>query len=360
MRHRGSEFTNTCFREACYQLGIELQDIPTEHHRANGLVERFNRTLQNSLCKVMDETVQMTLWEEYVDWVTLAYNTSFHTAIQDTPFFMVYGRHAVLPGDLWMYSRARLDENQEPTDLSIYKRDMIARFAYTYVKAQNHLQRYYDRMLLQAAQRKKVTFQPGEDVWVYQPEAQQKDGVKKKLSYQWHPLVIADQHPESDVLYRVFLENRQRRSQGYIHVNRLRKRISQVQPIDTVLPVPSYDLDYEDLPINSRLLDLLEANNATEEDTDNDPVFELVQHPKRKPTMAENALIGKVFFVKEKRCQVYRITYLQSEKIMVAHYRYQERKGKQWVNTGISDCSSIPEVTYWVARAEAALYGADI
>ncbi len=93
---------------------------------------------------------------------------------------------------------------------------------------------------------------------------QQKDGVKKKLSYQWHPLVIADQHPESDVLYRVFLENRQRRSQGYIHVNRLRKRISQVQPIDTVLPVPSYDLDYEDLPINSRLLDLLEANNATE------------------------------------------------------------------------------------------------
>ena len=356
---QGSEFTNTCFREACHQLGIHLQDIPTEHHRANGLVERFNRTLQNSLCKVMDETVQMSLWEEYVEWVTLAYNTSFHAAIQDTPFFMVYGRHAVLPGDLWMYSRAQLDENQEPTDLSVYKRDMIARFAYTYVKAQKHLQQYYDRMLLQAAQRKKVSFGPGEEVWVYQPEAQQKDGVKKKLSYQWHPLVIADKHPESDVLYRVFLENRQRKSQGYIHVNRLRKRVSQVRPTESILPVPSYDLEYDDLPISSRLLDLLESNTDEEADgdSDNDPVFELVQHPKRKPTIAENALIGKVFFVKGRRCQVYRITYLQSERIMVAHYRYQERRGKRWVNTGTSDCSSIPEVMYWIVRAEAALYG---
>jgi hypothetical protein len=109
---RGSEFTNTCFQGACHQLGIQLQEIPTEHHRANGLVERFNRTLQNALCKVLDETVQMALWDEYVDWVTLAYNTSFHSSIQDTPFFMVYGRHAVLPGDfLWMYSKAaRIDE----------------------------------------------------------------------------------------------------------------------------------------------------------------------------------------------------------------------------------------------------------
>ena len=79
-----------------------------------------------------------------------------------------------------MFSRARMDENQEPTDLSAYKRDMIASFACTYVKAQYHLQQYYDKMLLQAAQKKKVVFQPGQDVWVYQPEAQQKDGVKKK------------------------------------------------------------------------------------------------------------------------------------------------------------------------------------
>ena len=73
----------------------------------------------------MDESVQMNLWEEYVSWVTLAYNTSFHSSIQDTPFFMVYGRHAILPGDLWMFSRARIDQDKEATDLStIYKRDI--------------------------------------------------------------------------------------------------------------------------------------------------------------------------------------------------------------------------------------------
>lgn len=363
---RGSEFTNTCFQEACHQLGIELQEIPTEHHRANGLIERYNRTLQNALCKVLDETVQMNLWEEYIDWVTLAYNTSFQASIQDTPFFMVYGRHAVLPGDLWMYSRARLDDQGEPQDLSVYKRDMIARFAHTYVRAQTHLQKYYDKMILQAARSKKESFEIGEAVWVYQPEAQQRDGIKRKLSYQWHgPMVIAEKHPESDVLYRIYLENRDRRTEGYVHVNRIRKYVGRnVKPADedVVLPVPSYDIEYADLPLSSTLYDDLTQDTTKAQDLidDNDPVFDIVQHPKRKPTNAENALIGKVFFIKGIRCKVYRISYHQREKTMVAHYKYQERKNQRWVDTGNSDCSSIPEVTYWIVQSKNALYGEDL
>ena len=354
---QGSEFTNTCFKEACCQLGIELQPIPTEHHRANGLVERFNRTLQNALCKVMDESVQMNLWEEYVSWVTLAYNTSFHSSIQDTPFFMVYGRHAILPGDLWMFSRAHMNQDKEATDLSIYKRDMVARFAYTYARAQGYLKKYYDRMLLKAEQKNKVTFDVGDEVWVYQPEVQQKGGVRRKLSYQWHgPLVIAEKHQDSDVLYRVYLENRARRTEGFIHVNRIKKYVTrEARPDDVVLSVPTYDLEYDDLPVSSTL----HEEPVAEIDDDDDPEFDLIQHPKRAPTAAEAALVGKVFFVKGTRCQVFRISYHQRMKVMVAHYKYQQRKGNKWVNVGTSDCSSIPEVVHWIARDAAAVYGAD-
>jgi len=355
---QGSEFTNSCFKEACFQLGIELQPIPTEHHRANGLVERFNRTLQNALCKVMDESVQMNLWEEYVSWVTLAYNTSFHASIQDTPFFLVYGRHAILPGDLWMFSRAHIDQDRDATNLSIYKRDMVARFAYTYARAQGYLQKYYDRMLLKAEQKNKVTFDVGDEVWVYQPEVQQKEGVRRKLSYQWHgPLVIADKHPDSDVLYRVYLENRARRTEGFIHVNRSKKYVTrEARPDDVVLPVPTYDLEYEDLPVSSTLHE--EPVDEIDGDHD-DPAFDLIQHPKRAPTAAEAALVGKVFFVKGTRCQVFRISYHQALKVMVAHYRYQHKKGNKWINVGTSDCSSIPEVVHWISRDAAAVYGAD-
>lgn len=34
---------------------------------------------------------------------------------------------------------------------------------------------------------------------------------------------------------------------------------------------------------------------------------------------------------------------------MVAHYRYQQKKGSKWINVGTSDCSSIPEVVHWIA-----------
>jgi hypothetical protein len=312
----------------------------------------------------MDETVQVEMWEEYVEWVTLAYNTSFHSSIQDTPFFMIYGRQAVLPCDLWMYSRARLDDQAKPLDLTIYKKDMIARFAYTYVRAQKHLQKYYDRMNLQAQMRKKETFQVGEHVWVYIPEAQLRDGVRKKLTYQWHAAVIAEKHPESDVLYRIYFEQRDRRVEGFVHVNRIRKcftRTERPSDQDIVLPVPTYDVEYEDLPRSSTLIeDLQDEAKPRELGEDEDPIFDLIEHPKRKPTIAENALIGKVFFVNNVRCRVYWISYHQGRRMMVAHYKYQERKNNRWVDIGTSDCSSIPEVTYWIARARSTLYGNEL
>lgn len=48
----------------------------------------------------------------------------------------------------------------------------------------------------EANQKKKVTFEIGEQVWVYQPEAQEKDGkVIQKSTYQWHgPMTIVEKH----------------------------------------------------------------------------------------------------------------------------------------------------------------------
>lgn len=390
---RGSEFCNTIFTEAFDQLGVDVQFIPTEHHRANGLVERFNRTLQNSLCKVLDETVQLEMWEEYLDWVTLAYNTSFHPTIQDTPFFIVYGRHAILPGDMWMFSKAKIDEEDQPIDLGTYKKDMMARFAMTYTRVQKQLRQHYDRILKEANQQKKVSFEIGDQVWVYQPEIQARDGVRKKLTYQWHgPMIVAETHPESTTLYRVLLSNRERRTDGWIHVNRLRTyRGRESKPTDVVLPVPSYDLSYDDLPLSSQLDEMVvserrkrkrkeqqvqarkkkrsalgkqESSTITDDNkydssSDNDdPEFEFIEHPERTPTEAELSLIGKVFLNKKgtKRYKVYAITYYKPRKAMVAQYKEQERVHNRWVDTGDSDSSSIPEVMHWIERSASRLY----
>ena len=48
-----------------------------------------------------------------------------------SPFRWIYapsmsipaGRSAVLPGELWMFSKGRIDEDREAKDNSVYKRD---------------------------------------------------------------------------------------------------------------------------------------------------------------------------------------------------------------------------------------------
>jgi len=157
----GLEFTNLAMQDACEKLGIEISLVPTGHHRANGLVERLNRTFQNSLCKVLDETVHYEYWEEYTAWVTFAYNTSFHEGIQDTPFFMVYGRHAILPADSWIFKRDREGESVE-IDVEAYKKHMIYRFQETYSRARKCLQAQYDSLNLKADQWKQVSYDIGE------------------------------------------------------------------------------------------------------------------------------------------------------------------------------------------------------
>ena len=64
------------------------------HPQTNGLVERFNRTLCEGLAKV---TTKENEWDKYIESVLFAYRTNKHNTTKRTPFFMVYGREAILP-----------------------------------------------------------------------------------------------------------------------------------------------------------------------------------------------------------------------------------------------------------------------
>ena len=364
----GVEFTNHALRNACAKFGIKMTFVPTGHHRAHGLVERFNRTFQNSLCKVLDETVHYRFWEEYVDGITYAYNTSFHEGIQDTPFFMVYGRHAILPADSWIFEKGTPelsysdDDAREEisVDLDQYKKDMMLRFQDTYKRARICLQKQYDALLVKASDWKQPSFDVGEDVWAYLPELQ-KDKDKKsiaKLTYQWFgPLKIIERHPESDVLYLV-LTDRKIKFEQYLHVNRLRKYVSrESKPTDQVLPVPTYefgdDFDFNRVPLPDSLSTQV---NQDLSHADEDIEFELIEHARREPTIAEESLVGKIFIDEGDRFIVRFVKYHPEQKIMLCWYEKLEKRGDKWVGTGHTERSSIPEVQHWIERSAAKLY----
>ncbi|CAI6376393.1 unnamed protein product [Macrosiphum euphorbiae] len=73
--------------------------VPSPYHpQANRLVDRFNRTIKNSLLKIHLENVLK--WPDVLQGVLFAYRTVPHTSTKYSPFYVLYQREAVLPVDI--------------------------------------------------------------------------------------------------------------------------------------------------------------------------------------------------------------------------------------------------------------------
>ena len=93
---RGAHFNNQVIQRLVERFKIRHLFSTPYHPQTNGLVERFNRTLCESLAKLSKETDE---WDEYVKPALFAYRTSKQSTTQVTPFYLTYGREAILPMD---------------------------------------------------------------------------------------------------------------------------------------------------------------------------------------------------------------------------------------------------------------------
>ena len=71
--------------------------------QANGLDERFNRTLQNMIVKFVSASKKD--WSCHIDTCVYAYKTSKHDSSKYTPFQLMFGHQAILPVDLALESK---------------------------------------------------------------------------------------------------------------------------------------------------------------------------------------------------------------------------------------------------------------
>ena len=68
------------------------------HPQCDGLVERFNRTLQDMLATTLHH--HPFDWEDALFKVCFAYNMSVHTTTGFSQFYLMYGREPRLPVDI--------------------------------------------------------------------------------------------------------------------------------------------------------------------------------------------------------------------------------------------------------------------
>ena len=98
MSDQGREFVNSLNGEL-FKLTRVNHIISTAYHpQTNGLVEKFNETLQRSLLKIVREN--QGNWCKYLEQVVFAYNTSKQASTKYSPFFVLYGREPRLPVDV--------------------------------------------------------------------------------------------------------------------------------------------------------------------------------------------------------------------------------------------------------------------
>lgn len=93
----GSVFVSKLLKAVYDLFHIQMEPSAPYHHRTIGFIERWHSTLKALLLGQRIATGD-TRWHLYLPLLELTYNTTV-SALGHTPFFLVNGRHAVLPVD---------------------------------------------------------------------------------------------------------------------------------------------------------------------------------------------------------------------------------------------------------------------
>ena len=95
---QGRNFESLVFSEICKLFGIHKTRTTPLHPQSDGMVERFNRTIEAQLSKFVDENQRD--WDTHVPLLPMAYCSAVHETTGCTPAQLMMGRDSRLPIDL--------------------------------------------------------------------------------------------------------------------------------------------------------------------------------------------------------------------------------------------------------------------
>ena len=81
-------------------MGVNKVNTTDYYPQVDGLVELFNRTLQDMLSKTTER--DGSNWDDKLSFVLFAYWTSVQESTQGSLFFLLYGRDPVLPSEIFL------------------------------------------------------------------------------------------------------------------------------------------------------------------------------------------------------------------------------------------------------------------
>ena len=264
---QGSNFESNLFQTVCKLLGINKTRTTAYHPRSDGLVERFNRTIQTMLSMYVCE--DQSDWDTHIPYVMMSYRASEQETTGVSPNRMMFGREVMLPLDLLVSQNG---SETEYASHETYAAEIYSRMQKAFEVARKHIQGEQKRQKrLYDAKLKGTPYKPGDKVWLYRPL--RKVGVSPKLQSFWTgPYVVVKRI--SDAVYRI--KNVTTNSRIVVHFDRLKPYYSSSsEPVSTAGEENTTAPDGRNRTAAPRHYDLLRgvgiphsASNGTEPDTD--------------------------------------------------------------------------------------------
>jgi len=221
------EFESELFAHLLRWLEIDKLRTSAYKPSTNGVVERFHRTLNSMLGKIVAESQRD--WDEWLPHVMAAYRAPPHSSTGFSPNRLFLGRENRMPLDLVMGLPAMETNGDRPVADFVIDQQEMAEHAYQIARKQlgvgaERRKRTYDIRV------KTEQFDVGEWVWYYYPRRYTKRSPKWQRCYTGPYLIVRCLPPVNFVLQKTA------KSKPFVaHADKLRKCSSPV-PQSWLLP----------------------------------------------------------------------------------------------------------------------------
>ena len=175
---QGKNFESDLIAELCELLDIRKIRTTPYHPECDGLSERLNRTIIKMIKTYINEDYDN--WDDLLNGLAFAYNTSMHATTKFTPYELMFGRIPKLPIDLFIEKPIIEFPVTEGEYADKIKCNLRGAFDAVFTNTQSRMvlaKVYYDRVNVAAK------FQPGDRVMVRDHKTEK--GACKKFVNKW-------------------------------------------------------------------------------------------------------------------------------------------------------------------------------
>jgi len=212
---RGPEFQSELFAQLMKWMEVDKLSTSPYQPTTNGEVERFHRTLNSMLGKVVMDSQRD--WDERLPMVLAAYRASPHESTGYSPNLLCLGREVRMPLDLIM--GLPLEEREHHGITDAFVRDMQEKSADAYALARKHLGKAAERRKAAYDIRTRAEdFAVGDWVWYWYPRKYRLKSLKWQKCYTGPYLITRKIEPVNFVLQRS-----ERAKPFVVHLNKLKK-----------------------------------------------------------------------------------------------------------------------------------------